>query len=128
MFLIWTHTQLCIMHRRERYIYLLEGGTPIWGLVLYFFIHIIQRKFCWVFLLLQVFQDKSLCSFVRLHLSIFQWYFAYGYAVMMLNVIRSDITIKNLTWYQSYPERSLCTTETMLQLQLLKIVFHAWKP
>ena len=31
---------------------------------------------------------------------------------MMLNVIRSDITIKNLTWYQRHPERSLCTAET----------------
>ena len=29
---------------------------------------------------------------------------AYGYAVMMLNVLRSDITIKNSTWYQSHPE------------------------
>ena len=47
--------------------------------------------------------------------------FAYGYDVMMLNVIRSCITIKNLTWYQSYPERSLCAAETLLQLQLLKI-------
>ena len=46
---------------------------------------------------------------------------AYGYAVMMLNVIRSDITIINLTWYQSHPEKSHCATETVLQLQLLKI-------
>ena len=46
---------------------------------------------------------------------------AYGYVVMMLNVIRSDITIKKLTWYQSHPERSHCAAETVLQLQLLKI-------
>ena len=47
--------------------------------------------------------------------------FAYGYVVMMLHVIRSDITIKKLTWYQSHPERSICATKTVLQLQLLKI-------
>ena len=47
--------------------------------------------------------------------------FAYGYAVMMLNVIRSYITIKNLTWYHKYPEISLCAAKTVLQLQLLKI-------
>ena len=47
--------------------------------------------------------------------------FGYGYAVMMLNVIRSEITSKNLTWYQSHPERSHCAAETVLHLQLLKI-------
>ena len=46
---------------------------------------------------------------------------AYGYAAMMLNVLRSYITIKNLTWYQSHPERSHCAAKTVLQLQLLKI-------
>ena len=45
----------------------------------------------------------------------------YGYAVMMLNVLRSDVTIKNSTWYQSHLERSHCAAETVLQLQLLKI-------
>ena len=48
---------------------------------------------------MRVSQDKSLCFFVWLCLSIFQWSFVYGYVVMMLNVIRSDITIKNLTHY-----------------------------
>ena len=47
--------------------------------------------------------------------------FCYCYVVMMLNVIRSDITTKNLTWYQSHPEIIPCATETVLQLQLLKI-------
>ena len=46
---------------------------------------------------------------------------AYGYTVMMLNVIRYDITIKNLTWYQIHPEISHCAAEIVLQLQLLKI-------
>ena len=46
---------------------------------------------------------------------------AYGYVVMMLNVIRSNINIKNLTWYQSHPEIIHCAAETVLQLQLLKI-------
>ena len=36
---------------------------------------------------------------------------AYGYAVMMINVLRSDITIKNSTWYQSHPERRHCAAE-----------------
>ena len=46
---------------------------------------------------------------------------AYGYAVIMLNVLRYDITIKNSTWYQIHPERSHCAAEIVLQLQLLKI-------
>ena len=33
---------------------------------------------------------------------------AYGYAIMMLNVLRSDITIENSTWYQSHPEIRNC--------------------
>ena len=33
---------------------------------------------------------------------------AYGYAVMMLNVLKCDITIKSSTWYQSHPERRHC--------------------
>ena len=64
---------------------------------------------------------KSLCFLVLLHLSFFQWSFAYGYDVMILNVFRYCITIKNRTWYQIYTERSLCVAETVLQLQLLKI-------
>ena len=35
---------------------------------------------------------------------------AYGYVVMMLNVLRSDITNKNSIWYQSQPERRHCAT------------------
>ena len=41
--------------------------------------------------------------------------------VVMLNVFIYCITIKNITWYQSYHERSLCAAKTVLQLQLLKI-------
>ena len=40
------------------------------------------------------------CSFLY-----FSDLLAYGYAVMMLNVLRYDITIKNSTWNQSHPER-----------------------
>ena len=68
-------------------------------------------------------QDKYLCSFFLCgcaYLS-FSDILAYGYDVIMLNVIRSEITIKNSTWYHIYHERSLCATETVLQLQLLKI-------
>ena len=85
-------------------------------------IHLIQRNFCWVFFPMRVSQDKSLCYFVWFPTYLyFSDPFAYGYVVMMLNVIRCGITIKNLTWYQIYPERSLLAAETILQLQLLKI-------
>ena len=47
--------------------------------------------------------------------------FVYGYDVMMLNVLRSCITIKILTWYQRNPKISLCVAKIMLQLQLLEI-------
>ena len=33
---------------------------------------------------------------------------AYGYAVMMLNFLRFDITLQNSTWHQSNPERIHC--------------------
>ena len=33
---------------------------------------------------------------------------SYGYTVMMLNVLRSYITIKNLTWYRRHPEIRHC--------------------
>ena len=33
---------------------------------------------------------------------------SYGYAIMMLNDLRSDITIKNSTWYEIHPERRNC--------------------
>ena len=70
------------------------------------------------------------CGFSRINLCVllcgytcvsFSDPFAYGYVVMMLNVIRYYITIKNLTWYHNYPEISLCAAKTVLQLQLLKI-------
>ena len=41
--------------------------------------------------------------------------------VMMLNVFRYCITIKNITWNQRQPERILCATDTLLQIQLLNI-------
>ena len=46
--------------------------------------------------------------------------FAYGYVVIMLNVIRYDITITKLTWYERHLERILFVAEIVLQLQLLK--------
>ena len=115
------HTHLCTTHKRERERYLLEGGTPVWGLVFYFLYILYKGSFCWVFFPVRVSQDKSLCSFCGCACLSFSDVLAYGYVVMMLNVIRYDITIKNLTWYQSHPERSLCAAETVLQLQLLKI-------
>ena len=121
MFLIWIHTHLCTTHRRERDIYQLEGGTPFWGLFLYF-LYILYRGSFGGF--------SSPWGFPRINLCVllcgcaclsFSDPFAYGYVVMMLNVIRYDITIKNLTWYQIHPEIILCAAETVLQLQLLNI-------
>ena len=57
----------------------------------------IEEAFAWFFSL-GFSQDKSLCSFcvvVLVYISMI----AYGYGVVMLNVLRSDITIKNSTWY-----------------------------
>ena len=42
--------------------------------------------------------------------------FVYGYDGMMLNVIRSCINIKKLTWYHIYPEIICRVSETLLQL------------
>ena len=43
-------------------------------------------------------QDKYLCSFLYgCDALSFNYLLAYGYVVMMQNVLRSDITIKNLT-------------------------------
>ena len=71
------------------------------------------------------FPKGNLCvllySLMLLHLSFFQWSFSYAYDVMMLNAFIYCISIKNLTWYQSYLERSLCAAEIVLELQLLKI-------
>ena len=54
-------------------------------------------------------QDKSLCSFLYGCACLyFSDLLAYGYAVMILNFLRSNITIKNSTWYHSHPERKHC--------------------
>ena len=45
VFLIRTHTHLCIAHRRERDTYLLEEGAPVWGLVFTLLIHLYRRSF-----------------------------------------------------------------------------------
>ena len=59
----------------------------------------------------------SLWGFPRINLCVFLYGCAclsfsdpldYGYAAMMLNVLRFDITIKNSIWYQSYPKRINC--------------------
>ena len=47
--------------------------------------------------------------------------FSYVYDAIVINVIRSGITIKNLRWYHTYPQGILCASKTMLQLDLLKI-------
>ena len=127
MFLIWTHTHLFIMHRIEIYIYLLEDGTLVWGLVLYFWYILYRGIFVGFY---------SPWGFPRINLCVllcgcaclsFSDHFAYGYVVMMINVIRYGITIKKLTWYYRYPKRSICATEILLQLQLLNIRVSCFK-
>ena len=106
---------------RER-VYCVRGEYIIvLGVLHYTWYNSISRNFCWVFSPMRVSEDKYVCSFVLLYLYFFQWSFAYGYDVMMRNIFISCITIKNITWYQSHPEISLCAAETLLQLQLLKI-------
>ena len=49
---------------------------------------------------------------------------AYGYAVVMLNVLRNDITIKNLTWYQSHPERRHCAAKESMASYFFWVSIH----
>ena len=76
-------------------------------------------------LLLGFSQDKSLCSFLCgcAFLS-YSDLLAYGYSVMMLNVLRSDITIKNLTWYQSHLERRNCAATKARASYFLVLSLH----
>ena len=62
-------------------------------------------------------QDKSLCFFLCGCACLsFSDLLAYGYAIMMLNVLRFDITIKNSTWYRA------TLKEGIVQLQKLGIL------
>ena len=121
MFLIWTHTHLCIAHRRERKRYMLGEGVHVSGIILYFLYILYRGSFSgfsspWGFPRIILCVLLCGCAFLS-----FSDPFSHGYIVMMLNVIRSDIMIKNLTWYQIYPKIILCIAKTLLQLQLLKI-------
>ena len=63
------------------------------------FIHLIQRKFCWVFFTFKVSQDKY-CVYLVILFSISDS----GYATTMifeLNTIESSLAYEILTWYQS---------------------------
>ena len=40
-----THTHLCIVHRRERYIYLQGEGEHVWGFIFVLLIHIYRGNF-----------------------------------------------------------------------------------
>ena len=107
---------------RERENLLWNGASIlVLGVLHYTWSNSISRKFCWVFSPMRVCQDKYICSFVWLCLSFFQWSFAHGYHVMMINVLRYCISNKFITWYQSHPEIILCAPKTLLQLHLLNI-------
>ena len=69
--------------------------------LVFYILYILYRViFCWVFFPMRVSRDKSLCSFLCGCACLsFSDLLAYGYAIMMLNVIRYDKAIKNLTWY-----------------------------
>ena len=120
MFLIWTQTHLCITYMRERDILARRRCTYLGSCIL-LLIHLYRGSFFgfsspWGFPKINLFVLLCDCTCIS-----FSDPFAYGYDVIMLNVIRYGITIKKLTWYHSYPERSLYVAETLLQLQLLKI-------
>ena len=50
---------------------------------------------------------------------------AYGHAVMMLNVLRFDIIIKNLTSYQIHPERRHCAATEAMASYFLGLYPHS---
>ena len=115
------HTHLCIELMREREIYMLGEGAPIWGLVFVFLIHLYRGIFA---------RFSSPRGFPKINLYVllsrcaclyFSDPFEYGYDVMMLNVIIYCINIKKITWYQRYTEISIFVPKTLLQLHVLNI-------
>ena len=91
-----THTHLCIAHMRERETYMLGEGPPFWGLVFVLLIHLYRGSFIgfsfpWGFPRINIFVLLCGCAYLS-----FRDTFVYGYDVMMLNVIRSCISIKNV--------------------------------
>ena len=120
-----TLTHLCILQEREierEYIveeeqlflfleftlYLVEFYTKEFCRVFSFVVS--SRKifvfYCVVVLVFIVFISVFLCL----------WLWCYDDKCFI-----SCITIKNITWYQTYPKKNLCAIEIVLQLQLLKI-------
>ena len=115
------------------YTFYFGKGAPIvvLGVLHCTWLNSISRNFCWVFSPMRVSQDKYLCSFVWLCLYFFQWSFAYCYDVMMLNVLRSCITITIIKVtevvivalrqrYRDYDRGNSTCTETKMQVQVNK--------
>ena len=99
-----THTHLCSAldseRERERVVAGEGGGSVFWFYLLSFWGIYIEEAFVGFFPL-GFSEDKYLCSFLCGCACLsFSDIWAYGYAIMMLNVLRSDITIKNLTLIQ----------------------------
>ena len=115
-----SHTQVLRWRERER-VYCGRWATILVVVGLHCLRQILYQGSFAGFSPLRFPRGKYFCSLVLLHLSFFQWSFAYGYDVIMINVFRSDITIKNIAWYQRYPKIILCASETLLKLQLLNI-------
>ena len=90
------HTLTCAAHKRERERVVIgeEGGSVFWVLPSIFWGIYIEEAFVGFFPL-GFSEDKYLCSFLCgcACLSCSDL-LAYGYFVLMLNVLRSDITIK----------------------------------
>ena len=96
MFLIWTHTHLCIAHTREREISAWRGA-PVLGLVLYF-LYILYRGIFARFSSPWGFPRINLCVLLCGYACLsFNNHFSYGYVVMMLNVIIYGKSIQKLT-------------------------------
>ena len=75
-----------------------EQSIHIWGFVFLLLKHLYRGMFS-MFSSPWVFPKINLCVLLYgCACLFFSDHFAYGYVVMMINVIRSDITIKNLTW------------------------------
>ena len=115
--LIWTHNSLTQVHMREKkFVGEKKKLLLSLGFILYCFgIALgdrIYTKEVVGFSSLWFPRRNSLCYFILLCLYFFQWSYFYGYDEIMLNVWRSNITIKIITWYQSYPKISLCAVET----------------
>ena len=106
-----THSHLCSALVKEREVAGEAGGSVFdqsFGFYLLSFWGIYIEEAFVGFFPLGFSQDKSVFFLCGCACLSFSDLLAYGYAVIMLNVLRSYITIKQSTWYQSHPKRRHC--------------------